>query len=187
MAAELGVIVVVPVPTPSSLPRRCGVCVCAISGCQCQAPWEGYAGSMLFHLARPGECQALRHARDAQYLRLLISVCRAPARPAELVQAAAAGVSAALALPNKLREGAGGAAAGGWGGRGVGGAGRAAEAANGRAVLREVPPPAVGEWPIASARGPAASRAGGRGARVCGGGGGQCQPPAPPPPAGGRC
>lgn len=72
-------------------------------------------------------------------------MCGAPARPAELVQAAAAGVSAALALPNKLRERAGGAAAGGGGGGGLeaggGWGGRATAAANGRAGLREVPPP----------------------------------------------
>lgn len=123
-----------------------------------------------------------RHARDAQYLRLLINVCRAPARPAELIRAAAAGVSAALALPNKLREGAGGAVAGGGGEAGGGGCRTGGSGSQREGGIAGGPAPARGRWPIASARGPAEGRAGGRGARVCGGGGGQCQPPAPPLP-----
>lgn len=129
-----------PFPPPPPLPRRCGVRVCAISGCQCQAPREGSAGSVLFHLARPGECQHLKHARDAQYLRLLISVCRAPARPAGLAQAAAAGVSC-WRSPSRtnFRSGWGG---GGWGRVArPGGTRRTAVVANGKASMRVLSPP----------------------------------------------
>lgn len=100
-----------PFPPPPPLPSPCGVCVCAAAGAR--LPGRACAGGVLLHLARPGEWQGLRHARDAQYLRLLISVYRAPARPAGLAPAAAAGVSC-WRSPSRtnFRSGWGG---GGWG------------------------------------------------------------------------